>query len=64
MAGAAAGDDGDLAVFLFCRAVTAQIAVRIFDRVAMRGIDSLEHIVGVLFRSIDDLFHVMKFLLV
>ena len=64
MAGAAAGDDGDLAVFLFGGAVAAQISVCIFDHVAMRGIDSLEHIVGVLFRSIDNLFHVMKFLLV
>ena len=57
MAGAAAGDDGDLTGLLVGGAVAAQVIPCVLDLVAMGGVDALEHLVHIAFRRIDDLLH-------
>ena len=57
VAGAAAGDDGDLAVLLVGGAVAAKVVRRALDLVGVGGVDALEHLVDVVLRGVDDLLH-------
>ena len=60
--GAAAGDDGDLAVLLPGGAVAAQVVRGGLDLLGEGGVDALEHLVGVGLGGVDDLLHWVAFL--
>ena len=54
---AAAGHNGHLALRLLGGAVAAQAVSGIFDLIAVRRVDSPEHIVCIIRRCVENFFH-------